>query len=62
MGSAAARGRGRAIPILIDSLVMEKPTVIVGGGNRTSKLRLAPGELLKLPGARVAELRVVQDP
>lgn len=62
IGGVTLVGLPETIPILIDSLVMEKPTVIVGGGNRTSKLRLAPGELLKLPGARVAELRVVQDP
>ena len=54
IGGVALIGLPDGIPILIDALVMEKPSVIVGGGNRTTKLRLAPNELLKLPGARVA--------
>lgn len=56
IGGVTLIGLPEPIPILLDSLVMEKARVIVGGGNRTSKLRLAPQELLKLPGARVAEL------
>jgi prolyl-tRNA editing enzyme YbaK/EbsC (Cys-tRNA(Pro) deacylase) len=56
IGGVTLIGLPDSVPILIDSLVMEKAAVIVGGGNRTSKIRLAPGELLKLPGARVADL------
>lgn len=56
IGGVTLIGLPEGTPILIDSLVMEKPTVILGGGNRTSKVRLSPGELLKLPGARVAEI------
>jgi len=37
---------------------MEQPRVIIGGGNRTSKARLAPQELLKLPNAREADIAV----
>jgi prolyl-tRNA editing enzyme YbaK/EbsC (Cys-tRNA(Pro) deacylase) len=44
-----------SLPILIDSFVMEQPEVVMGGGNRTSKLLLDPAELLKLPGVRVVE-------
>lgn len=58
IGGVTVVGLPDSMPILIDPLVMEKSTVIVGGGNRTSKLRLAPGELLKLPGARVADIHV----
>ncbi|MEO6487034.1 MAG: YbaK/EbsC family protein [Thermoanaerobaculia bacterium] len=56
IGGVALVGLPHDMPILIDRLVMEKPLIIVGGGNRTSKLRLDPRELLKLPGARVAEI------
>ena len=42
-------------PIYIDSRVAALPSVVVGGGNRSSKLRLAPGELLRVPGARIVE-------
>jgi prolyl-tRNA editing enzyme YbaK/EbsC (Cys-tRNA(Pro) deacylase) len=34
---------------------MEQPSVVMGGGNRTSKLLLDSAELLKLPGLRVVE-------
>jgi len=43
------------LPLYIDAAVMQQPTVIMGGGNRSSKLLLAPAELLKLPGAHVVE-------
>ena len=56
IGGVTLVGLPPEIPILIDDRVMEKATVIVGGGNRTSKIRLRPDELLKLPGARVAPL------
>lgn len=40
-------------PIYVDSAVMERPEVVMGGGNRSSKLLLAPRELLKLPNVTV---------
>ena len=43
----------RVLPIYIDPVVMEKEWVIVGGGDRSSKLKLAPSELAALPGAQV---------
>jgi prolyl-tRNA editing enzyme YbaK/EbsC (Cys-tRNA(Pro) deacylase) len=36
-------------PIYVDSAVMAQPEVVMGGGNRSSKLLLDPRELLKLP-------------
>lgn len=42
-------------PVYIDSRVAALPSVVVGGGNRSSKLRLAPSELLRIPGAAVIE-------
>jgi prolyl-tRNA editing enzyme YbaK/EbsC (Cys-tRNA(Pro) deacylase) len=42
-------------PIYIDAAVMVQDRVVLGGGNRSSKLLLAPAELLKLPGATVVE-------
>lgn len=41
------------LPIYIDQAVMEQPEVVLGGGNRTSKLRLNPIQLRKLPNAQV---------
>src|SRR5512140_3142378 len=42
IGGVTIVGLPPEIPILIDERVMEQPRVIVGGGNRTSKIRLAP--------------------
>ena len=58
IGGVTLIGLPPEIPILIDARVMEKPAVIVGGGNRTSKIRLPPQELLKLPNARIADLSI----
>ncbi len=41
--------------ILVDSAVMERDEIVLGGGNRTSKLRMAPGELLRIPNLEVVE-------
>ncbi len=41
------------IPILADSAVMEPAMLILGGGNRTSKVLLVPSELSKLPNFQV---------
>ncbi len=43
------------LPVLVDSRVMEPDWVVLGGGNRSSKLRLAPGTLRSLPAVRVVE-------
>lgn len=58
MGGVTLIGLPGDMPILIDARVMEHPEVIVGGGNRSSKIRLDPNELLKLPNARVADVAV----
>lgn len=56
IGGVSIAGLPADIPLYIDQRVMERPRVIVGGGNRHSKARLAPGELLKLPNASVADI------
>lgn len=43
------------MPVYIDKAVMDCEEIIVGGGNRSSKLVLSPAELLKLPGVTVIE-------
>lgn len=43
------------MPVYVDSAVLGRDRVVMGGGNRASKLLLAPSELLKLPGAQVVE-------
>lgn len=58
IGGVSIAGLPQGMPLYVDSAVMEKERVIIGGGNRSSKVRLAPSELLKLPGAVVVEIAV----
>lgn len=44
-----------SIPIYVDSAVMQQGRVVMGGGNRSSKLLLDAAELLKLPGVTVVD-------
>ena len=43
------------IPVYVDSAVLDVPRVVMGGGNRSSKLHLDPRELLKLPNVEVVD-------
>jgi prolyl-tRNA editing enzyme YbaK/EbsC (Cys-tRNA(Pro) deacylase) len=45
----------RDIPIYVDGAVMRQVEVVMGGGNRSSKLLLDPHELLKLPNVTAIE-------
>jgi prolyl-tRNA editing enzyme YbaK/EbsC (Cys-tRNA(Pro) deacylase) len=58
IGGVTIVGLPAEIPIYVDQRVMEQPRIIIGGGNRSSKIRLAPSELLKLPNASVADVAV----
>lgn len=42
-------------PIYVDEAVLNQEKVIMGGGNRTSKVLLNPKELMKIPGLEVIE-------
>jgi prolyl-tRNA editing enzyme YbaK/EbsC (Cys-tRNA(Pro) deacylase) len=53
VGGVAPFGLPDAIPVLVDAAVMERPEIVLGGGGRHTKIRLAPAELQKLPGLRV---------
>ena len=43
------------LPVYVDSAVMEQPEVVMGGGNRSSKVLLNPQELKKLPNIHIVE-------
>ena len=55
IGGVTPFGLPDDLPIYIDSVVMDQPWVIVGGGDRSSKLKLPPAELAELPNAQVIE-------
>jgi len=42
-----------ALPIYVDEGLMSCPYVILGGGSRSSKIKIAPAVFTRLPGARV---------
>ena len=56
IGGVTPFGLPAGLPILVDARVMEPDWIVLGGGNRSSKLRLAPVALRALP-----ELRVIED-
>lgn len=58
IGGVSIAGLPEGIPLYLDERVLQQPSVIIGGGNRHSKARLAPRELLKLPGASAADIAV----
>lgn len=55
IGGVTPFGIGHPIPTLIDGAVMARSEIVLGGGNRTSKIRMAPDGLLKLATVRVVE-------
>jgi prolyl-tRNA editing enzyme YbaK/EbsC (Cys-tRNA(Pro) deacylase) len=43
------------LPIYVDQAVMQRGSVIMGGGNRSSKVLLEPQELEKLPHVQIVQ-------
>lgn len=55
IGGVTPFGLPSTIAVLVDSGVMNRETIVLGGGNRSSKLRIRPRELETLPSVRVIE-------
>jgi prolyl-tRNA editing enzyme YbaK/EbsC (Cys-tRNA(Pro) deacylase) len=55
IGGVTPFGLPPSLPVLVDARVMEPDWVILGGGNRSSKLRLAPEALQALPSVRLID-------
>lgn len=43
------------MPVFVDSKVMDNRQIVMGGGNRVSKVLLDPKELVKLPNVQIVE-------
>lgn len=55
LGGVTPIGLPDHIPVWIDARVMQSQRVVIGGGNRSSKIVLSPAELLKIPNSEVVE-------
>ena len=55
IGGVTPFGLAQPLPILIDAAVLQRQSVVVGGGSRSLKIRLPPDALTRLPDARVVE-------
>lgn len=55
IGGVTAFGLPDHVPVWIDSAVMERERVVLGGGSRSWKVRCAPAQLTKLPCSEVVE-------
>ena len=55
MGGVTIFALPPGLPLFIDGAVMAAPTVVVGGGSRSMKIRLVPEALRRIPNARVVE-------
>ena len=60
IGGVTPFGLPPEVPILVDARVMAPDWIILGGGNRSSKLRLAPDALRAVPSLRVVEGLAIQ--
>ena len=55
IGGVTPFGLPDSMRVLVDSNVLDRASIVLGGGNRTSKLRLDPRLLLALPSVEVVE-------
>lgn len=55
IGGVTAFGLPDGLPLYVDAAIMTLDYLIVGGGSRSVKIKLAPDELRKIPGAAVVE-------
>ncbi len=62
LGGVTPFGMPENVPVWIVSRVMERSQLILGGGNRSSKIVLAPAMLLKIPNVEVVDNLAYQSP
>ncbi len=55
IGGVTVFGLPPDLPILVDSRVMERPRIVMGGGSRSCKVVAPPAILLRLPNVEVVE-------
>jgi prolyl-tRNA editing enzyme YbaK/EbsC (Cys-tRNA(Pro) deacylase) len=55
IGGVTPFGLPEELPLFIDAQVVQRESVIIGGGSRSMKLQLAPSALTLLPSARTID-------
>jgi prolyl-tRNA editing enzyme YbaK/EbsC (Cys-tRNA(Pro) deacylase) len=55
IGGVTPFGLPPDISVLVDRAVMTRPTIVLGGGNRASKLRLTPDQLELIETVRIVD-------
>ncbi|HET9051863.1 MAG TPA: YbaK/EbsC family protein [Candidatus Dormibacteraeota bacterium] len=55
VGGVTPFGLPESLPVFVDGRVMTRDRVVVGGGSRSAKLRITPGQLLRIRGAQVVD-------
>jgi prolyl-tRNA editing enzyme YbaK/EbsC (Cys-tRNA(Pro) deacylase) len=55
IGGVTVFGLPRELPIWVDSRVMARDRIVVGGGSRSWKVLLAPAALASIPGVEVVD-------
>jgi prolyl-tRNA editing enzyme YbaK/EbsC (Cys-tRNA(Pro) deacylase) len=55
IGGVTALALPDDLPLWVDARVMERPSVILGGGSRSLKIRVSPEVFRHLPGTEVVE-------
>lgn len=58
IGGVTVFGLPDSVSLYVDSRIMAAPDVIVGGGNRSTKIRLRPDELHKIPHATISDIAI----
>lgn len=55
IGGVTPFGLPEGLAVLVDARVMDAEWIVLGGGNRSSKLKIAPGALRRLPSVRIVD-------
>jgi prolyl-tRNA editing enzyme YbaK/EbsC (Cys-tRNA(Pro) deacylase) len=58
IGSVTVFGLPEGVPLYVDTEVMRREYIVVGGGNRSTKIKLAPDHLRKMARTIVSEIAV----